>query len=377
MLRLVGSDPADQVLRRIQLRIRQTLINARFFFTAFSLLLCSLALSGRAAAQVVQAQPPYTVTPFVYAAPPLYSAPDSIVQWRNSILVGYGNGVAKDGSDGKSSTIVQYSLSGQSQRVFNVLGHNDGLLIRPGTNELWAIQNEDGNPNNEPNLIIIDLESLTQKSYLLASVNGGGGYDDVVFKNGQIFITASNPQFTTHYPVLVRLTLAGNSAIVDPVLYSDATAVDIPTGSSVTLNLTDPDSLTIDPRGNLVLDSQGDGELVFIRHSRDSGQEVGRILITTPPSTPTTVDDTAFAPSSRDAFLLAADLNGNTVYRIDSPSFGFEPGVAYSASDTAGIIGVLDLDNGMLTPVITSKPIPPSTQISSFRGLLFATPAEE
>jgi hypothetical protein len=359
------------------LRIRHTLINVRFFFTAFSLLLCFLALSGPAAAQVVMPQPPYTVTPFVRAAPPLYSAPDSIAQWKNSVLVGYGNGVAKDGTDGKSSTIIQYSLSGQVQRIFNVLGHNDGLRIRPGTNELWAIQNEDGNPNNEPNLIIIDLENLTQKSYLIASVNGGGGYDDVVFKDDQIFVTASNPQLTTHYPALVRLTLAGNSAIVDPVLYNDATAVDIPTGSSVTLNLTDPDSLTSDPRGNLVLDSQADSELVFIRHSQDSGQEVGRILITTPPSTPTTVDDTAFAPSSRRAFLLAADLNGNTVYRIDSPTFGFEPGVAYSASDTAGIIGVLDLDNGMLTPVITSKPVPPSTQISSFRGLLFAVPGEE
>jgi hypothetical protein len=360
------------------MRIRQTLINARCLFAAFSLLLCSLALSGPAAAQVVMAQPPYTVTPFVHSVLPLYSAPDSIVQWRNSVLVGYGNGVAKDGSDGKFSTIVQYSLSGQFQRMFNVLGHNDGLRIKPGTDELWAVQNEDGNPNSEPNLVIIDLENLARKSYLIPSVNGGGGYDDVVFKGDQIFITASNPQFTTHYPVLVRLTLSGNSAVVDPVLYNDATAVDIPTGSSVALNLTDPDSLTIDPRGNLVLDSQGDSELVFIRPgATNSGQEVGRILITTPPSMPTTVDDTAFAPKSRRAFLLAADINGNTVYRIDSPTFGFEPGVAYSASDTAGIIGVLDLDNGILTPVITSNPVPPSAQISSFRGLLFATPAEE
>ena len=358
------------------MRIRRRLINARFLFAACSLLFCSVALSGRAAAQGVVAQHPYTATPFVQAAPPLYSAPDSIVQWRESILVGYGNGVAKDGSDGKFSTIVQYSLSGQFQRMFNVLGHNDGLRLKPGTDELWAIQNEDGNPNNEPNLVIINLETLARQSYVIPSVNGGGGYDDVVFKGDQILVTASNPQLTTHYPALVRLTLAGNSAIVDPVLYNDATAIDIPSGSSVTLNLTDPDSLTSDPRGNVVLDSQGDSELVFIR-STESGPEVGRILITTPPSTPTTVDDTAFAPSSRRAFLLAADLNGNTVYRIDSPPFGFEPGVAYSASDTAGIIGVLDLDNGVLTPIITSNPVPGSTKISSFRGLLFAAPTDD
>lgn len=361
------------------MRIHQALINARFLLGVLSMLLCYLALSGPAAAQVVASQPPYTITAFVHSAPP-YSAPDSLVQWRNSVLVGYGNGVAKDGTDGKSSTIVQYTLGGQFQRMFSVLGHNDGLRIKPGTNELWALENEDGNPNNEPNLVIIDLETGARQSYVIPSVNGGGGYDDVLFKGDDIFVTASNPQFTNHYPALVRLTLAGSSAMVDTALYNDAPMIDIPTGSPVAApnpNLTDPDSLTSDPRGNIVLDSQADSELVFIRQT-SSGQNVGRILITTPSSTPTTVDDTAFAPNSRRAFLLAADLNGNTVYRIDSPSFGFEPGVAYSASDTAGIIGVLDLDNGVLTPIITSKPAAPgSTTISSFRGLLFVVPEEE
>src|ERR1700676_1179057 len=113
------------------MRTRKTLMNTRLLFAAFGLLLCSLALSGSAAAQVVSAQRPYTITPFAVSPGTGITAPDSIVQWKNSVLVGYGNGVDKKGLDGKSSTIVQYSLSGKFQRMFNVLGHNDGLRIRP------------------------------------------------------------------------------------------------------------------------------------------------------------------------------------------------------------------------------------------------------
>jgi len=349
---------------------RKTLEN---LLGASALVVCSLILSGSAEAQKVMAQPPYTITPFVHSGKGfLYSKPDSLVQWNDSVLVGYGNGVDKSGLDGKSSTIVQYSLRGTVQRMCSVLGHNDGLRIKPGTNELWALQNEDGNPNAEPNLVIIDLENLERKNYVIPSVNGGGGYDEIVFDGDKVFISASNPQ-GGHYPGLIRLTLAGSTVITEEVLNDDGSAVNIPTGHRVEdLGLTDPDSLTIDPRGNLVLDSQGDSELVFIRHPGTEDQTVGLL-----PITPSTVDDTAFAPSSPRTFLLAADINGDTVYRIDSDPFGFEPGVAYSGSDTDGIIGVLDLDNGVLTPFVTSTADPMTKNLSSFRGLLFVVPEEE
>jgi hypothetical protein len=51
------------------------------------------------------------------------------VQWGDHIIVGFENGVAKDGTDGKSSTIVQFSLSGKVERTFSVPGHNDGLRV--------------------------------------------------------------------------------------------------------------------------------------------------------------------------------------------------------------------------------------------------------
>jgi hypothetical protein len=294
-----------------------------------------------------------------------YSQPDSLVRWLNHILVGFGNGVAKDGTDGKSSTIVQYSLSGKVERIFTVKGHNDGLRLQPNSNKLWALQNEDANPN----LVIIDLASGAKKLYTFPPTPHGGGYDDILFLGGEVFITASNPTLNSAginvFPALVRATLSGNMVELESVLHGNATGTDIPTGRKGTLNLTDPDSLTADPRGNIVLDDQADGELIFITPSG----AVGRLSIrpSVPKFSPLTVDDTAFAPtppsSSLQAFLLVADLKGDAVYRIDRPVFGFEPGVAYCASDTRGIIGTLNLDTGIVTPITTG--------LGSGRGLLF------
>jgi hypothetical protein len=58
--------------------------------------------------------------------------------------------------------------------------------------------------------------------------------------------------------------------------------------------------------------------------------------------------------------------DNGVIYRIDSPSFGFEPGVAYSASDTLGLVGTLNLDTGFVTPIVTG--------FDSARGLLFIAP---
>jgi hypothetical protein len=295
---------------------------------------------------------------------PGYSQPDSIALGRDSVFIGFQNHVAKDGSDGKFSTIIQYSLTGAVKRVFSVPGHNDGLRV-VGEDDLWALQNEDANPN----LVIIDLKSGRQKMFLPPAPHGGG-YDDLRVFQDQIFMTASNPNLdnngVNHFPALVRVRLAGSGLILDPVLMGDAAAIDIPTGASVTLNLTDPDSLGVDQRGNLIVNSQADSELVFVRHPLKADQTVGRISITTAAG-PATVDDTAFAPEGR-SFMLFSDVNGNTVYRLDAPQFGFEPGTAYSTSDTAGIVGVLNLDNGVLTPIATG--------FGSTRGMAFVSDDE-
>src|SRR6202043_2805050 len=148
-------------------------------------LMGSFVTARPANAAAPSVQPPYSLSVFATSANG-YSQPDSIVQWRNSIIVGFQNHVAKDGSDGKSSTIVQYSLDGTVLRTFTVPGHNDGLRV-VGPSALWCLQNEDANPN----LVVIDLASGSQKSYTFATTVHGGGYDDIVVKSDQVYISVS------------------------------------------------------------------------------------------------------------------------------------------------------------------------------------------
>jgi hypothetical protein len=313
------------------------------------------------------ATPPYKISVFA-KSPAGVSQPDSIALWSDSVIVGFENHVAKDGTDGKFSTIVEFSLTGKVKRSFQVQGHNDGLRVI-GDGELWALQNEDANPN----LVVIDLKTGQAKKYKFPPTPHSGGYDDLVVKDGKIYITASNPTLDAMgnnvFPALVRATLSGDTVLLEPVLNGDASAIDIPSGQTVKLNLTDPDSLTMDPRGNIVLDSQADSELVFIRNPFTDEQKVGRINITSsvtgPGGATITLDDTAFAPNPK-AFLLVTDVNADVIYRVDAGTFGFEPGTAYSASDTLGLLGTLNLDNGVVTPIITG--------FGSARGLLFVAP---
>jgi hypothetical protein len=315
---------------------------------------------------------PYTVKVFAQV-PQGLSQPDSIELWNDNVFVGFQNRVAKDGTDGKSSTIVEFGLDGKVKRTFSVPGHNDGLRL-VGDDDLWALQNEDANPN----LVVIELKTGHQKLYKFPPTPHKGGYDDMVVKNGKVFVTASNPDVSgtggiNTFPALVRVSLAGNTVVVESVLHGNDSATNIATGEVKPLNLLDPDSLTMDPRGNIVLDSQADSELVFIRHPFTSQQEVGLLNITSsvsgPMSATITLDDTAFANNPK-AFLLVTDVGNMTdngvIYRIDSPSFGFEPGVAYSASDTLGLVGTLNLDTGFVTPIVTG--------FDSARGLLFIAP---
>ena len=323
------------------------------------------ALAPSLAAAQPQAQAPYTLQVFAQA-PPNTSQPDSIVAWRGRIIVGFQNHVAKDGSDGKSSTIVEFSPSGEPLSSFTVPGHNDGLRV-VGDDQLWALQNEDANPA----LVVIDLRSGVATPYAFAPTPHGGGYDDIVVgADGAVYLTASNPNLNSAginvFPALVRARLANGNVLLETVLYGNGTATDIATGAMVALNLTDPDSMTRDLTGNIVFTSQADSVLIFVRHPGEGDQTVGRLDISStavgPGSALITIDDTVFTPPTA-GHLLVSDVGGDTIYRIDRSDFGFEPGQAYSASDTAGIVGTLNLDNGVLTPIVTG--------LVSARGLQF------
>lgn len=297
----------------------------------------------------VTAVPPYTVSVFAASVPNVYFQPDSIAVLNGHIFIGYGDGAAPDGSDGKSSTIVEYDRSGNVITTYSVKGHNDGLKVNPMTKQLWAMQNEDGNPN----LVIIDPVAHTKKLYKFGPTAHGGGYDDMAFRGVDVFISASNPQLNPNTaPAIVRGQLSGNMVLVSPVLMGNATATDIPTDTPVTLNLQDPDSMRFDPLGDLVLDSQADGELIIVHHAGKIDQNVYHLGLTLG-GTATQIDDTVYARASH-GVILVSDLGGETVYAITTDIFS--PDAAYSAAPTS--VGRTDLDTGVLTNVVTGMVSP-------------------
>jgi hypothetical protein len=302
---------------------------------------------------------PYSLSVFA-PAPAGLSAPDSLAVLHGHIFVGYGDGQAPDGSDGKNSQVVEYTASGQIVHTYTLKGHNDGLKVDPLTQRLWALQNEDANAN----LVIIDPETQRQHTYLFGPTLHGGGYDDIVFRGCKVYISASNPAANPNTgPAIVSARLENGMVAVEPVLAGDAKAIDIPSDGSVQLNLQDPDSMTLDPLGDLVLDSQADQELIIVSHPGDQHGSVLRLPLSYQAggmSTPVEVDDTAFV-TSPDGYLLVADKGLNTVYMLKKKAFS--PGTAYTAADGAHMVGTVDLTTGVITPIVTG--------LNSPGGLIF------
>jgi hypothetical protein len=326
--------------------------------------------------------PGYTLSVFV-KAPTSTQKPDSIVQMGSNIFIGYQNaGDVKDGSNpALTNSVVEYDLKANLLNTYTVPGHVDGLLARSATNELWAMANEDGNPE----LTIINVKDGTQKTYQ-ATVNPplhGGGYDDLQLINGVVYVSASNPTTPgAAPPTVVSLTLNPNGTTFDvaPVLDGNAMALDItpsiggspnPTyNTMIPLALSDPDSMATYPSSppTLVLDSQADGKLVFINNPGPT--QIVRVLTLTlyndkdGPVTP--VDDTRFVPapgSSGGVFMLFTDAS-NTTYRVDA-NFNF--GYAYSCGQ--GQVMQMDPATGHLTPVVVGIGL--ASALQDPHGMLF------
>lgn len=314
------------------------------------IVLCGTVLLTLAAVGQVTALPPYNVSVFAKSVLGVYFQPDSIAAVDGHIYVGFGNNVSTTGSDGKSSTIVEYDQNGNVLNTYSVLGHNDGLKVDPRTKKLWAMQNEDGNPN----LAIIDPHSGHQKVYTFGPMPHGGGLDDIVFRGDDVYFSASNPANNpNNKPAIVRAVFNGSNVInVAPVLMGTAIATDIPTDSAVALNLQDPDSMTLDEFGDIVLDSQADGELIIVERPGSSDQAAWHLALTLNGAS-TQIDDTVFA-SSAHGRILVSDRDGETIYSITKDIFS--PRAAYSATPTS--VGELDMSTGVITDAVTGMVSP-------------------
>jgi hypothetical protein len=316
--------------------------------------------------QVPVATAPYSVTTFA-TAPAGLSAPDSVTFSATNVFIGYGNAGAPDGSSNAVSNVVEYDFKGNLVKNFPIVGHNDGLRFNPLTNQLWALQNEDGNAN----LAIINLKTGKQVIYQLGTGPHGGGYDDIDFNNKSVYLSASAPTLNPDTaPAIVSLKL-GKKPVLSGILDGNATATNVITGQPETLSLTDPDSMIVDPLGELVMTSQGDGELIIVQNPGLSCQNALVIPLTSdviaggggPTIGDTQLDDTVFSTQSSGE-LLVADKGLNAVYVITAPYFG--PG-AYSAvsvfatptgDPTASFVGQTNLTSGFVTPIVNGMSNP-------------------
>lgn len=333
----------------------------------FVLLASALYASATAFADTMpapMASPGYKISTFA-TSPAGSSEPNSIAIVKDTVWIGYGDGGKPDGSGGAKSTIVEYSSQGQVMKSLTVVGHNDGMRLDPRSNKLWVLQNEDSNPN----LVMVDPASGAMDLYSFAPTAHGGGYDDMAFRGGVIYISASNPtpdfKGNVAGPSLVMATVAsGNKIAVKPVLAGMPKAVDITTGKESVLNLTDPDFLAIMPSGDILLDDQGDALLVIVRKSAMREPAVQAL----PLLGGVQVDDTVFATAAH-GYLLVADRDANTVYRVDAPVWGlgsaFSASTGVKASTTAPItpaipayVGELDLHSGAVVPIVGNMTSP-------------------
>jgi hypothetical protein len=316
------------------------------------LMVCGVAASpvfAQTPAPTPQATSPYTLSVFA-SAPAGLSAPDDIAVLDDHVFVGYGDGHDPGGVDGLSSQVVEYNMDGSVVHTYTVLGHVDGVKVDPITHKVWTLENEDGNTR----LVIIDPKTRHTSLYIVGTGPHGGGYDDILFRGCKVYFSASNPLINPNTaPAIVSVKLKNGTVDLDGVLEGDANAINIPKDTAVTLNLQDPDSMTQDLLGNLVLDSQGDQQLIIVSNPGSFNQRVLQLPLSYQTSSGPTgveVDDTVFITSS-EGFILFADKGLNKVFKLSKNAFA--PGSAYTAADGGPFVGTLDLSSGLITPVVT------------------------
>lgn len=301
----------------------------------------------------------------VFAQVPGKLRPDDLLlHGSNIFVIAQDNNNNPDGTavagTSPQSEVIEYDMNGNIVRTFNVPGHPDGLL-EYDSHTVWVSTNEDANPM----LIVIDTTANTQQTLTSdATPVHGGGLDDMKMLNGVVYAAASNPTVgaatatapngVSSVPSAYTVTLNSDHQTfhLTPALMGNATATNIPTNTQVTLNMTDPDSMAIDPSGKLVVDSQQDSELVFVTNP-GANQSVS-VLPLTLYGNSWPVDDTRWAPSGN-SFMLLADNTAQLIYRIDATA-GFTAGTAYSAGQ--GTLLTVNTSTGAMMPVFTGMNTP-------------------
>jgi hypothetical protein len=282
----------------------------------------------------------------------LVSNPDSVAVDGQNVFIDYQNVTAKDCSDqGKTgsptSTVIEYDMKGKILGHWSVAGHSDGMRIDPATHLVWTTSCEDGSPM----FAMIDPTSGTVTPYKFPDPPHGGGYDDLYFVGGSVYVAASNPTTDSSganpNPAIDKIALgAGGTLTLTPVLRGDANATDLlgPSSPAASLTLTDPDSLSVDNKGQLVLVSQAESLLVFVKNPGTAQQSVSKM------SVGTQLEDTVWPTGA--GRLLVVDGASGVTYWISGT---FANGDIYTQSpNDSGVdnfVATINPATGFVTPI--------------------------
>jgi sugar lactone lactonase YvrE len=325
------------------------------FLVIATLAIALAALGTRAAPRAARAAPApipvvalpgYTVHVFARGNNTFFN-PDPVLTIGDKLWVSFQNASAHDGTSG-SSTVVEYnSKDGTMVRSLSVPGEVEGLRRDPASGLIWMSKNEDGGAA---------LDTLNPTTGVVTPISLSptppAGFDDIYFTEGRVFAVNAHPPLDSsgvnHGAAAFQLQLKGKVATVTEILAGDAQALDTTTNTTVTLNLFDPDSMSADPAGDLVITDQAGAEVVTVVNPGTPQQTVRRA------PTAVALDDTQWVPSANQRMYLA-DSAQNVIYSIDFP---FVVGQVYTTSEdldddiVARWVGVWDQTTGKSIPVI-------------------------
>jgi hypothetical protein len=171
-----------------------------------------------------------------------------------------------------------------------------------------------------------------------------------VFRNGQMFLSETNPAAGTD-PIVLRLTTGLSSPLqVAGILNSSVTGINLATGLQGSTTITDSDSLIGTPSGDLALTGEADKTIVFVHNpgAANQTQSFISLLGTDGQSISGKPDDTVY-PTATQGFIYLADTGANTVYKLTAT--GLSPGSVYV--DVGTEFGSLDMSTGVVTPIFT------------------------
>lgn len=294
-----------------------------------------------------------TVSVFAKGAAVNAKAPDSITDGAGSIWVSYAGGTTADGSEpAGNSTVVRYATDGSIQHSFSIHGSVDGLKYNRFTGEVWALQNQDA--NSRLTLINTATNALTSATYAVTSTSQG--YDDVVFKLGQTFLSYTNPGSLTDATIQQITSGPGTTPItVSTVLTGGALATNLNTGQKNQPQPSapgDPDSLKLTPSGDLMQTSGNRDALIFVTNPGLASQSVSFLQLTSPLGAAVTgLDDAVFASATSGTFYLTETGADNQVLKIHAS--GLTVGGLYGSVGSLNELGLIDQATGVVTPFVT------------------------